>query len=131
MTIEKTKLPLGKILMVEDDEAYRVVMTDELREEGFEVVTATDGEKGFEMAKKTKPDLILLDLIMPKRDGLTFFKMLRAEDWGKEIPVLLLTQIGEGSKIAEGLELGIAGYLIKSDHTIPEIIQKIKQVLSV
>lgn len=118
-----------KILIVEDDEFLSRMYTTKLTLEGYKVITATDGEKGLRLAAKEKPDLILLDLLLPKKDGFTVLKELKAKEETKGMPVLVLTNLGQKQDIDRCFALGITDYLIKA-HFIPsEVIVKINRVL--
>lgn len=118
-----------KILIVEDDSFLLGMYSTKLSLEGFEVIAAADGEKGVRQAKKAKPDLILLDLMLPKKDGFSVLQDLKQDPATKAIPVIVLTNLGQKSDIDRCFSLGAADYLIKA-HFIPsEVILKIKKVL--
>lgn len=121
------------ILIVEDDLPVLNALVDKLNREGFNILQAKNGEDGFIMANKNHPDIILLDIIMPKMDGLTMMKKLRAEDaWGKSVPIIILTNL---SNDGETIDRSImkdkpACYLIKTDWSMTDVVEKIKQQLS-
>jgi len=118
-----------KILIIEDDGFLLQMYSSKLTLEGFKVVDAIDGEKGVRVAKKELPDLILLDLMLPKKDGVTVLGELKKDKETKNIPVIILTNIGQKEDIDKCYELGAVDYLIKA-HFIPsEVIGKIKKVL--
>lgn len=119
-----------KILIVEDDSALRGILVEFLEEEGFAVFGASDGEEGVKMIKENNPDVILLDIILPKKDGYEVLKEIKADDNTKDIPVILLTNLGSLSDIEKALELGATTYLVKGDYQVKEIIEKVKEVLS-
>lgn len=119
-----------KILIVEDDSALRGILVEFLEAEGFVVSEASNGEEGVEMIKKDNPDVILLDIILPKKDGYEVLKEIKADDNTKDIPVILLTNLGSLSDIEKALELGATTYLVKGDYQVKEIIEKVKEVLS-
>ncbi len=97
--------------------------------DGFEVIDATDGEKGLRQAKKEQPDLILLDLILPKKDGIAVLEELKQDPSTSSVPVIILSNIGQKEQIDRCFALGAADYMIKA-HFIPsEVINKIKQTL--
>ena len=100
-----------------------------MSEEGFEVVVAVDGEEGIRKAKSEKPDLVLLDIIMPKKDGYEVIKEMKESEEMKNIPIILLTNLGSINDIEKALELGATTYLVKADYKLEEITQKIKSVL--
>ena len=121
-----------KILIVDDDKILSKILRDtfQARMAGkYEVVTAFDGEAGLSIALEQKPDLIMLDLVMPKLGGIEFLKKLRADERGKNIPVLVATQISDLEKMSEGMELGVRGYIVKADYSIEEILSQIEEVL--
>lgn len=120
-----------KILIVEDDRALRVVVEDKLNSGGFSVLSAVNGEEGLRIAIKEKPDLILLDLIMPVMDGLSMLKNLREDTWGKTVPVLLLSNDDNPEHIGETLKDNAVDYLIKSDWELKDVIKKIKETLKI
>lgn len=120
-----------KILLVEDEEAIRTVLADKLRREGFQVIEGKDGEEGLSLSLREHPDLILLDIVMPKMDGLTVLKKLREDEWGKEVKVILLTNLSDVDKVAEALHGGSYNYLVKSDWKIEDVVKKVKEELEV
>ncbi len=118
-----------KILIIEDDfyisDMYRI----KLESENFEAITADDGIRGIKMLEKQKPDVVLLDIVMPKMDGFNVLKMIRKNPSLKEIPVILLTNLGQKENVKRGLELGADSYIIKAHFTPSEVVEKIKDVL--
>lgn len=119
------------ILLVEDDEFLAELYATKLDLEGFEVALAVDGEKGLKMIKEKKPDLILLDIILPKMDGFEILKMIKADKELKNIPVILLTNLSQKDEVKKGLDLGANDYLIKAHFMPSEVVKKIKQSLKV
>jgi len=121
-------MPSGKkILIVEDDRVLRRVISDNLKAENFIAVEAEDGAAGLEMAKKEHPDLILLDVVMPRMDGIAMLEKLREDEWGKNAHVVMLTNLSEAEKVAQAAERGVNDYLIKADWDIAGIIEKVKE----
>ena len=118
-----------KILIIEDETAMADAMKMGLVEVGYEAHTAYDGEDGLKQAKELLPDLILLDLMLPKKDGMTVLKELRDDDATASIPVMILSQLSDTEKISEGVALGVVGYLVKVDYSLNEVVEKIKHVL--
>ncbi len=114
------------ILIVEDDIELRDALQTALTYEKFSVLTADNGETGLAIALKEHPDLILLDVIMPKMDGLTTLRHLREDAWGKEAPVIIMTVLDDLEKIAEVVSAGGDEYVIKSDVTLGTLVGKIK-----
>ena len=97
--------------------------------EGYKVLKALDGEAGVKLAEENHPDLILLDIIMPKMDGFSVLKKIKEMDHLKTVPVILLTNLGQDEDIKKGQNLGAAGYLIKANLTPAEVVTKIKEFL--
>lgn len=118
-----------KILIVEDERAVMEALEDKLRREGFFTLTAKDGEEGLKIAIQEKPNLILLDIIMPKMNGVNMLKNLRENVWGKTVPVLLLTNDSNPEHMSETLKANASDYLIKSDWEIDDVLKKVKQTL--
>jgi CheY-like chemotaxis protein len=124
-----------KILIIEDDQEVRELYSEVLRDEGFVLDEAVDGKSGLAKVLSGKYDLLLLDIMLPKFDGLEILKTIRKKEELKDLPVVLLTNLGrepiikEGFVIKEGFELGADGYLIKSEHTPGEIVEEVKKFL--
>jgi len=119
-----------KILVVEDEMSLRNALRDKLGLEGFIVLEAKNGEEGLDVALRDHPDLILLDIIMPKMDGLTMLKKLREDVWGKNTKVILLTNLNDNEKVSEALLQGSYDYLVKSDWKIEDVVAKVRARLS-
>lgn len=118
---------------VEDEKSLRDVLHDKFKLEGFNVLEAKDGEEGLAIALREHPDIILLDIVMPKMDGLTMMKKLReANEWGKNVPIILLTNLGaDDEKIMKSITDNTpAFYLVKANYTIEDLVEKIKERLS-
>ena len=120
---------MKKILFIEDESVLQKTFEKTLREEGYEMISALDGETGFNLAKSQKPDLILLDLILPKINGFEVLEKLKKEPATKEIPVIILTNLERMSDIDKALELGATTYLVKVDYSLEEVVEKIKKTL--
>lgn len=120
------------ILIVEDDHSLLRALVDTFKMEGYNVLDAINGEEGLEIAMKEEPDVILLDILMPKMDGLAFFDKLRRENgWGKRVPVVILTNVELSSDILEKItKYKAAYYLVKSDFKTQEVVDKVKNCLS-
>lgn len=118
---------------VEDEDSLRRVLHDKFIHEGFSVFEAKDGEEGLDVAMREHPDLILLDLLMPKMDGLTMMQKLRESgEWGKKVPVVILTNLSADDDRINRIisEYEPAYYLVKADHTMEDLLEKIKERLS-
>jgi len=118
------------ILFIEDEPTIQKAISRFLEKEGYQVKNALDGEIGLATAKKIKPDLILLDLILPKKDGFEVLKELKKDESTKNIPVITLTNLEESGNIEKVLSLGAAAYLIKANYKLEEIVEKIKEILN-
>ncbi|MDI6591587.1 MAG: response regulator [Patescibacteria group bacterium] len=117
------------ILFIEDESALQKTFGDLLRTEGYEMISALDGEIGLKLAKTEKPDLILLDLILPKIHGFDVLKQLKEDPEIKEIPIIVLTNLEGIGDVEKALELGATTYLVKAQYSLEEVIEKIKKVL--
>lgn len=120
---------MKKILFIEDEQALQKTIGDRMSQEGYEIIPAIDGEIGLNLAKTKKPDLILLDLILPKIHGLEVLKKLKEDKETKEIPVVILTNLEEIEKVNKALELGATTYLVKANYSLEEVVEKIKQLI--
>lgn len=118
-----------KILVVEDDIDLREAIAEKFKSENFEVFEASDGEDGLEKALKIRPDLILLDLIMPRMDGTTMLRKLREDEWGHLVPVIVLTNISDAEKLAEALEIGVDEYLLKAEWKLKDVVDKVRKII--
>lgn len=121
---------MKKILIVEDEQDMREALVDKLTREKFYVLEAKNGEEGLEQSFKEHPDLILLDIVMPKMDGMTMMKRLREDKWGENVPIILLTNLSADEKIMRGIvEDQPIFYLVKSDWKIGDVVEKVKERL--
>ncbi len=118
------------ILIVEDDPALRTPLSEQLTGEGFNVLQAGDGEAGLASALEHHPDLILLDIIMPKMNGLVLLEKLRQDPWGKNVQVMMLTNFSDPGNIAQAVQSEVFEYIIKSNSSLDEITAKIKAKLN-
>ncbi len=117
------------VLIVEDDNFVAEVYSTKLLEMGYEVRVAQNGEAGLAMLNEKKPDLMLLDIIMPVMGGIEMLTEMKKNEGWKDIPVILLTNVGEKESIQKVRDLGVQDYLIKSHFTPAEVIEKINAVL--
>lgn len=118
-----------KILFVEDEAALQKTLGDVLTQEGYKVLNALNGEIGLNMAKTEKPQLILLDLVLPKMHGFEVLKALKADEETKDIPIIVLTNLESMGDVEKALELGATTYLVKASYTLEEVVSKIKKAL--
>lgn len=119
-----------KILIIEDDEILAKTLQEFLSADGFEVSVASNGEAGAKAAKKDNPDLIILDIILPKKDGYEVIRGLKEDSGTKNIPIVLLTNLGSFADVEKAIKLGATTYLTKTDYSLEEVVKKIKEVLS-
>ena len=118
---------MGKKILVVDDEANVIIMLKTMLEtNNYSVVSATDGTKGLKKAIEEKPDLILLDILMPNKDGLATLKELRIKESTKQIPVIMLTAKGESGYLMKAREVGVEDYIIKP-YDVQELLELIKR----
>jgi len=117
------------ILIVEDDKFLRELISKKLISEEFKIEEAIDGEEGLKKLQEMKPDIILLDLILPGLDGFEVLERIKDNPATGSIPVLILSNLGQKDEIEKGLKLGAVDFLVKAHFTPEEIVQKIKQVL--
>lgn len=119
-----------KILLIEDDPFLLSMYSTKFEIEKFNVLVADDGEKGLALALKELPDIILLDILMPKMNGFEVLENLKASKEAKDIPVILLTNLNQKDEIEKGLSIGADDYLIKAHFMPSEVVEKIKKVLA-
>lgn len=119
----------AKILLVEDDAFLVELYVTKFSELGYEMVVAEDGEQGLKMAEEIHPDLILLDIVLPKLDGLAALKAIREIKELHDMPVVLLTNLGQKEDVERGLGLGAEAYIIKAHFTPTEVVAKVEEVL--
>lgn len=120
---------MQKILIVEDEEALAKVLEEKFQREKFEVKIAVDGETGVEAVRQFRPDMILLDLILPKKSGFDVLKEIKADPELERIPVIVLSNLGEDESIKEALALGAKDYFVKTQHPINEVVEKVRTEL--
>ncbi len=117
-----------KIVLAEDDAYISLAYSDGIRRAGFDVTVAMDGEDALKKIRAGKPDLILLDLIMPVRDGFSVLHSLKEDPALSQIPVIILSNLGQDSEIQEGKSLGAVDYLVKANVSMKEVIERIQAV---
>jgi len=127
--LNNKKLYMKTILFVEDESVLQKTFGEVLKQEGYEVISALDGQIGLRLAKEKKPDLILLDLILPKIHGFDVLKKLKEDKETQEIPVIVLTNLEGIGDVDKALELGATTYLVKAQYTLEEVVEKIKKAL--
>jgi DNA-binding response OmpR family regulator len=118
-----------KIAIIEDDQVIAQMYRMKFESENFEVQTAENGKLGVELCEHMKPDMILLDLKMPEMSGEDALKQIRASDWGKHIPVIVLTNLGEEEAPKSLQSLGVHSYIVKAELTPRQVTEKVKEAL--
>lgn len=122
---------IKKILIVEDELPLLRVLTDRFSAEGFVVFQASNGAEGYKAALESHPDIILLDLLMPLVDGNTMLAKIRKDPEGKNIPVMVLTNVNDAKTVSQAMSNGAHDYLVKSDWNIEDLVKKVKERLSI
>ncbi len=116
-----------KILLIEDDNFLVEMYKIKFEKEGYKVATALNGDEGINQARKEKPDLILLDLVLPEKDGYEVLEVLKKDEQTKAIPVIILSNLGQNGEVKKGKEKGAEDYLIKANFTPRQLMDKVKK----
>jgi DNA-binding response OmpR family regulator len=122
---------MTKIAIIEDDPVISQMYRFKFEASGFEVQLANNGKRGIEMVKNFEPDLILLDLQMPEMGGAEALEIIRKNEWGKNIPVIILTNMGEEESPKKLRTLGIHSYIVKANLTPNQVLERVKQALDI
>ena len=117
------------ILLIEDDPFLADVYSTKFREVGFEIDVATDGQEGLKKIKAKKPDLLLLDIVLPGINGWEILETIRKEEVLKDLKIIILSNLTEKEEVEKGLELGVTKYLIKARYTPTEAVEEVKKIL--
>jgi len=122
---------MPKILLVEDDPFLSSLLKNRLQKENFEISLARDGEEALSFLKSDKPDLILLDLILPKKTGFEIMEEMRRDPQmqSQELPIIIISNLGQPEDVSRGQELGAIEYFVKAKTSIDELVQKVKEFL--
>lgn len=115
------------ILIVDDEEDLRGVLEQKFTDEGFVVHTAKNGKEAIEVALKNKPDMIVLDIVMPEMNGFEMLSELQKDEWGKNVPVIFLTNSSSLETISKAVEFSSAEYIVKTDIGLDEIVKRVKE----
>lgn len=118
------------VMIVEDEDSLRELLSDKFKDSGFKVCCTHNAEDGIKIALKNRPDLILLDIILPKMDGLTMLKKLRQDKWGSGVPVIILSNLNDQKKVSEALKIGVYDFLIKSNVKLADVVEEVREVLN-
>tara|TARA_B100001964_G_scaffold235836_1_gene296603 strand:- start:1949 stop:2347 length:399 start_codon:yes stop_codon:yes gene_type:complete len=118
------------ILIVEDHDALQDILHTKFTEEGFDVVSAADGQEALTKAMEHHPDMIILDLLMPKIDGRQVLQKLRADSWGKLVPVIVYTNVSEAEGVDEVYRNQSYDYMVKANHSLADVVTRVRQRLA-
>lgn len=119
-----------RILLVEDDKFLRKAAEVTLKRQGFDVLTAQDGEAGLDLAREAMPDLVLLDLIMPKMQGFQVLGHLKADRKTAGIPVVVMSNLGQDSDVQRAIDAGASAYVVKSNTALQSLVETVRQILA-
>lgn len=117
------------ILFIEDEPMLQKTFEEVLTQEGYATIPALDGSIGLQTAKEKKPDLILLDLILPRMDGFQVLQQLKEDEATKGIPVIVLTNLESVEDVEKAIELGATTYLVKANYSLSEVLEKVRQTI--
>lgn len=121
-----------KILIVEDEEAMRRALVDKFSKTGFNVISAADGEEGLAKALEEHPDLAMVDIIMPKIDGVSLVKKIREDTkWGADVPIIMLTNLSDPDSVSEVADYGVYDFLVKTDWKLDDVVRLVKEKLNI
>lgn len=120
---------MTKIAIIEDDPVINQMYRMKFEADGFEVELADNGKRGVALVEKFQPDMILLDLQMPEMGGAEALEVIRGHDWGKQVPVIILTNLGEEESPKHLRSLGIDSYIVKADLTPRQVVSRVKEAL--
>jgi DNA-binding response OmpR family regulator len=118
-----------KVLIIDDDDYIVKALGDHLSRKGYEIHVATDGEEGLEAVRRKEPDLVLLDIVMPRKDGIALLKNLKENEDTQQIPVIMITNLESKDTLEEMNRLGISAIMVKANYGLVEVIDMIEQTL--
>lgn len=121
---------MAKVLIIEDDPLILKIYSTRLTSDGYQVVTAEDGEAGLKLFEAEKPDLVVTDVMMPKVDGFGVLQKIRSEEWGKSIPVLMYSNLAQEEEVARAHKMGVTEFIVKANISPIDMVTKIKQYLN-
>lgn len=119
-----------RILLIEDDPFLSEIYVSKFEDSGFEIEIAKDGAAGLQKIKDSAPDLILLDIVMPNMDGFEVLRVVKGDPAAKDIPIVILSNLGEQENVQKGLALGAAVYIVKAHYTPTEVVARVKEILT-
>lgn len=114
------------VLIVDDEESLASVLSRKFTDEGITAYTANNGRVGLEMALEKHPDIILLDIMMPEMDGFDVMRHLQEDEWGKTVPIILLTNSSSIDTVAKAVSSGMSEFLVKTDMRLDDVVRKVK-----
>jgi len=120
---------MSSILLIEDDPFLVDIYVTQLKGAGYKVEVASDGEAALSKIKELKPDLLLLDIILPKIDGWELLKTIKRDDQLKNLKVIILSNLGQKEEVEKGFDFGVIKYFIKAEYTPKEVVEEIKKIL--
>jgi DNA-binding response OmpR family regulator len=122
--------PTKSILIVEDEVAMLHALAQKFRKEGFTVFEASDGEAGLAAALREHPDLVMLDIIMPKLDGIEVMRKIREDSWGAAVPIIMLTNLSDPESVSVAARYQVYDFLVKTDWRLDDIVNLVHQKLA-
>lgn len=122
---------IKKILVVEDESAEIQALVFKFMSAGFDVIEAKNGEEGLWIALKERPDLIILDILMPRMDGMAMLHRLRKSKWGNDVPVVILSNLSDPEKVADALEKGVNYFLVKANSTLEDVLKAVNENIAI
>ena len=129
--VDKRKYTEFKVLIIEDDRPLRKALKNVIYKSGFTVIDAEDGEIGLKTALEERPNIILLDMMMPNMGGPQFLGEIQNNPWGKTVPIIILTNVRYLKSLHKTLDVNVVDYVVKVDWTLEDLISKIKSALSI
>jgi len=118
-----------KILLIEDDTFISQMYTAKFKQTPHELLSVGDGEEGLALAKEENPEAILLDIVLPKVDGFKILEKLKADETTKNIPIILLSNLGQEANIQKGMSMGALDYIVKAHYTPQEVVERVEKIL--
>ena len=119
---------MKSILLVEDDPFLIDIYSTKLKESGFSVEVASDGESALHKVKEKEPDLVILDIVLPQLDGWEILRQIKSDPKLKNIKIIILSNLGQKEEVERGVELGAVKYLIKAHYTPSQVVEEIKEI---
>lgn len=113
------------VLIVEDEQSMQRALKNKLEQAGYAAPVANDGEEALAALRRAKPDLVLLDLIMPRMDGISVLRQMKNDEQLREVPVVILTNLSSGDKVAEAMQLGTFDFLVKANYSLDDVLKKV------